>query len=93
LDHLDAGERQAITLASELHADQILLDETGARREAAKRGLPFIGTLGVLRRASHLGFIELRAALEALQQTSFYVDPSLIRSLSDEDAERQAGKA
>jgi predicted nucleic acid-binding protein len=29
----------------ELHADQLLLDDADARREAARRSLPFIGTL------------------------------------------------
>jgi predicted nucleic acid-binding protein len=52
LDYLDDGERDAIALAEELGADQLLLDETDARREAARRNLPFIGTLGILRRAA-----------------------------------------
>jgi predicted nucleic acid-binding protein len=50
LDYLDWGEREAITLAQEIHADPLLLDETDARREAARRQLPFIGTLGVFAR-------------------------------------------
>jgi predicted nucleic acid-binding protein len=44
LNDLDAGEREAIALAEETHADQLLLDEVEARREAARRNLPFIGT-------------------------------------------------
>src|SRR5438034_965556 len=59
LDYLDSGEREAIALAEELKADQLLLDETDARREAARRKLPFIGTLGVLRRASRLDLTDL----------------------------------
>jgi predicted nucleic acid-binding protein len=90
LDHLDAGEREAITLAEALEADQILLDEIDARREAARRKLPFIGTLGVLRRAAQLEPIDLPSTLARLQQTTFYVDPELIRSPLDEDAQRRS---
>jgi predicted nucleic acid-binding protein len=87
LNYLDAGEREAIALAEEIHADQLLLDEAEARREAARRKLPFIGTLGVLRAAARREFIDLGAALVQLQQTTFHVDSELIRSLLDEDAQ------
>lgn len=89
LDHLDAGEREAIALAEELRADQVLIDETDARREAERRNLPVIGTFGILRRASQLGWIDLRSTLERLQQTTFYVRPELIQALLTEDAERK----
>src|SRR5580692_716656 len=62
LDYLDPGEREAIAPAEELRADQILLDEADARQEAARRKLPFIGTLGVLRRAAQVGVIDLPSA-------------------------------
>jgi predicted nucleic acid-binding protein len=89
LDYLDAGEREAITLAEELRADQILVDESDARKEAARRNLPFIGTLGILRRAAQLDMVDLPSALTRLGQTTFYVDPEVIRSLLDEDARRK----
>jgi len=59
LDYLDDGEREAIALAEELHADEILLDELVARKEAARRQLHFIGTLGILRRAAQLDLVDL----------------------------------
>ena len=89
LDYLDAGEREAIALAEQLKADQILLDEMDARQEAARRKLPFIGTLGILRRAAQLDLIDLPSALARLQETTFYVHPELIRSLLEEDARRR----
>jgi predicted nucleic acid-binding protein len=70
-------------------ADQLLLDEVEARREAARRNLPFIGTLGVLREAARRDLLDLRATLAKLQGTTFYVDPALIRSLLEEDDRRR----
>ncbi|MBV9034381.1 MAG: hypothetical protein JO182_07795 [Acidobacteriaceae bacterium] len=90
LDYLDAGEREAIALAEEWRADQILLDEMDARREAMRRQLPFIGTLGILRRAAQLDLLDLPSTLTQLLETTFYVNPELIRSLLDEDARRRA---
>jgi predicted nucleic acid-binding protein len=92
LDYLDDGEREAIALAEELHAAEILVDERIARKEAARRQLRFIGTLGVLRRAAQLDLIDLPATLSRLQQTTFYVSSDLIRSLFDEDANRRKGR-
>ena len=89
LDYLDDGEREAIALAEELKADQLLLDETDARKEAARRNLPFIGTLGILRQAAELNLISLPSTLARLQQTTFYADPALIQFLLDEDAQRR----
>lgn len=54
LAKLDAGERDAITLATELYADQLIVDDRQGRREAERRGIPAIGTLGVLREAATL---------------------------------------
>lgn len=75
LDYLDPGEREAIALAQDVKADQIRLDEAEARQEAARRKLPFIGALGVLRRAAQFDLIFLPDALARLQKTTFYVTP------------------
>ena len=90
LGFLDPGEREAIALAEELQADQLLLDDADARREAARRNLPFIGTLGVLREAARRELLDLRVVLVQLQETSFFVDPALIESLLDEEARQKA---
>ena len=89
LSYLDAGERDAIALAEEVHADQLLLDDADARREAARRSLHFICTLGVLREGARRQFLDLRTVLAHLQKTSFYVHPDLITSLLDEEARRR----
>jgi len=54
---LDPGETAAMSLALELSARAILLDERLGRRQAAQLGLPVVGTLGVLLRAKEQGLI------------------------------------
>jgi predicted nucleic acid-binding protein len=81
LAKLDAGERDAIALAEELSADQLIVDELLGRREAERRSLLVIGTVGVLREAAELGLLDLRGAFERLQQTSFHVSPAILAGL------------
>ena len=45
---LDPGEAEAIALAIELKADDLLIDERLGRREALQLGLSVIGVLGIL---------------------------------------------
>jgi predicted nucleic acid-binding protein len=84
LAKLDAGERDAIVLAAELHADQLIVDDREGRRYAEQRGIPVMGTLGVLREAASLGLLNLGAALERLQATSFYVAPEVMKRLLED---------
>jgi predicted nucleic acid-binding protein len=81
LNDLDPGERDAIMLAMELHADQLIVDEREGRRAAERRGIRVIGTLGVLREAATLGLLEIRDVVRRLQGTSFYVSPEVLAHL------------
>jgi predicted nucleic acid-binding protein len=72
------GERDAILIAEETGADEIMLDDQLGRREAERRKLHTVGTLGVLQAASRKGFLDLREALTRLRDTNFYITQELI---------------
>jgi len=54
---VDEGEAEAIVLAKEIGATELLIDEFEGRRVAIKEGLKIIGLLGVLLEAKKRGFI------------------------------------
>jgi len=78
---LGAGELAAITLAEQLHADLVLMDDLDGRIEAERRSLKVIGTLGVLRDAALQQLIDLPQVLDQLRQTNFYISPAVLQSL------------
>lgn len=78
---LDEGETEAISLALELHAPSILIDEKRGRMAAQKQGLVPVGTLSILAAASVRGMLRFEDAIAKLQQTNFHVDEALVESL------------
>ncbi len=60
LQHLDAGEREAISLASELQAILLLMDERDGVTIARHRGLKVVGTLAALDLAAAHGLVDLQ---------------------------------
>lgn len=87
---LERGEQEAIALAEELGAAYLLADDAAARIVARHRGIPVIGTLGILRQAAAWKLIDLRECLGKLLNTSFYASSELIDKLLDEDAGRRS---
>lgn len=81
LGWLDPGERDAIMLAAELNADQLIVDDRHGRQEAQRRGIPVIGTLGVLRVAGNLGLLDLGKALKRLEGTNFRIASAVLTRL------------
>lgn len=76
---LDRGESDAITLALELNADQLLMDERLGRIEAIRLGLSLTGVLGVLLIAKKRELIDnVKSVIdELISQTVFRVGDQL----------------
>jgi predicted nucleic acid-binding protein len=78
---LGPGEQEAILLAQEVKADEIIIDELRGRREAARRQIRVTGTIGVLQAAAKLGLLDLRSALERLRGTNFRIEKAFLDRL------------
>ena len=89
LAHLDAGEREAISLASELQAILLLMDERDGVAIARHRGLKVVGTLAALDLAAAPGMVDLQTMLERLRATTFRSPLRLMVSMLEQDAERK----
>ena len=76
---LDAGEAQAITLALELHANLLLMDERKGTEIARRLGLATIGVFGVLLEAKRKGLIDLVLPCvdRLVKEMRFFTTPAL----------------
>lgn len=80
---LDAGEAQALTLAIELGASMVLIDDLLGRQVATAIGLQPIGTLGVLVEAKRFGLItSFRSELRRLETGSDFIASSAVKQLA-----------
>jgi predicted nucleic acid-binding protein len=81
---LGAGETAAITLAIEIKADLLLMDERRGVKAARRHGLEVTGTLGILSRAGQLGIIDLAEAFERIKRTNFRFRQEIMDQFLDE---------
>jgi predicted nucleic acid-binding protein len=75
---LHAGELAAISLAQELKADLLIIDEALGRKAAAERHIPFTGTIGVLELAASRSLLDLATAFEQVKKTDFWISHELL---------------
>lgn len=82
-NELDIGEAEAIALAVEIQADQVLIDERRGRLVANRLNLRYTGILGILVEAKSKGLItEVRPLLDALMnEAGFWVAEPLYNSV------------
>lgn len=79
---LDNGEAEAITLAVEMKADLILLDESEARKMASLFDLPVTGFIGILLKAYKNGLIDdFKTTLDKAVENGFYINSMLYQRL------------
>lgn len=91
LDEMDAGEAEALVLALELGADNLLMDDHEGRQIAQRWGIPVVGTLGILLRAKDEGLVvEVRALMhELMSKANFWVSESLQRTVLRQASEEK----
>jgi predicted nucleic acid-binding protein len=79
LSDLDRGEAEVLSLAQELGADLVIMDERLARRHAKRVGLRLTGTLGVLLKAKSLGFVPTIAPLiDQLREGGIHLSDAVV---------------
>ena len=78
---LHEGEVEVLSLAHQLLADLVILDDKAAREIAEMRGLRVTGLLGVLDRAARKQRIDLGSTLVRLQATNFRLSPVFAQKL------------
>ena len=89
LAELDAGERDAILLAQECHADLLLIDEGDGYGEATRRGIRCLRTVGLLEQAGIRGLLDVPEAITRLRRTNFRIHPNVLDNVLARDAERK----
>jgi predicted nucleic acid-binding protein len=79
---LDAGEAEAILLAENIACRFLLIDERRGRAIARHRGIPVVGTAGLLLNAKRKGRLEaVTPELERLSQNGYRLAPALVEEI------------
>lgn len=89
---LGIGESEAISLAKEINADMVLIDDKKARQAAIERGLHVAGTLNILELAAIKHFLDLPEAFDKLKKTNFRAAQILFDEALERDRDRTTEK-
>ena len=89
LSDLDRGEAEVLSLAQEVGADLVIIDERLARRHARRVGLRLTGTLGVLLKAKSLGFLTtVEPLVQQLRESGFHLSDAVVAKALELAGER-----
>lgn len=86
---LGAGEIEALALVVESPQPLLLVDERGARKAAARQGIPVLGTVGVLELAAAHRRIDLAVQIAALRSTNYQIADSILKDALERQANRK----
>ena len=78
IPELHEGEQAAISLATELKANLLLIDEKDGRKAALARNLAITGTIGILERAAEGGLLDFSDAFARIKKTDFWISERLL---------------
>jgi predicted nucleic acid-binding protein len=78
---LGLGEAAAISLALELKAERVLIDDRDASREAVRSGLNVVGTLGILEEAAKRRLLDFEEKIAELKETNFRASDKLYQTV------------
>jgi predicted nucleic acid-binding protein len=86
---LDLGEAEAISLAKELNAFAVIIDESEGRSVARGQGLRVTGTIGILERAAAENFLSFPECIAKLKRTTFHASEEILKAALARDLERR----
>jgi predicted nucleic acid-binding protein len=89
LPALDRGERAAIGLALEIHADLLIVDDREAVERAHEVGLNSTGTIGVIEAAGKAKLLNVADTVRDLLQTNFRISKSVLSKVLEDAASSQ----
>jgi predicted nucleic acid-binding protein len=97
VDRLDPGERDAVSLATALDEETLLvMDDQAGRRVARQLDCSVTGVIGVLLRAKELGQLEaVTPLLDTMQAEGYWLSDEIIehaRELAEESGRRGSDK-
>jgi len=85
---LDPGEIAVLSVVLDHPGWVAVLDDHAARREAARLGIPCIGTVGLILNGHSLGIVpSVHDALQTLRDTGMYISDGLFRLALDQAGE------
>lgn len=82
---LGEGEKQAIALAQSHPRSLLILDDRLARRQAARLGLAFMGTVRLLVIAEQRGLVDsAERGVDDLRRSGYRISPDILRRIRQE---------